>query len=915
MKITINNEEVLCDKNIKITEEMLNTSSTILNNVYPKTWETTHDYTQYYYPKDYSQCLIWTDKLRDASFNGYCKQEQENLFNGFSFTKVSSGITFTYYEDGSIKANGTSTANAFSMITSESTPYRFELQPGTYLIGSGLNNVQIQVINSSGTNIGETTSSILVKPFTITSAMSVYVRLFISSGKTVNDLILKPVLTKLLSSENPVEVKTLTGNTTVGVPTKNLLQVSDKYITNNGITANINDGIITLYNTATSNSFINVLPAQSSLLLQPGTYTISANNSVGVNGATIRLMKSDGSTVISDSACSMANANGKKTFTLNDTFIGFLQIRTASGTTYNTFTFKPQIERGSTATTYEKYTLKSYNLNLGDIELCNVNGYKDVIYNVGENWYLYKTVGKTTLNGTENWVADGSLTNNARYKINNFGYYQNMLCDHFWYYANYNSDYEHFYTSSGNDLLVFISKTTASTVANFKTWLQDNNVDIYYVMSTHTITQITDENLIDQLNVLIKDLLFSGVAKRTGNISLNPFHAHYCDLQVLDYKTLLSEGDTLDFVIADKTVEEAIDMVIDSVKDYGFIKGNISIPDNFLMGTYNTQEKTAYDVFQYISDITQTKWTTRVINQDTVAIDFYNPYDKTPVGTIESTQNYFKDNNIIDITYNYSTEDYRNKQVMTSNEVVSSITQTFRVYADGVNKTFDIGQTIGDISYAYYTTSTDFVICDVITKAEQEQGYSGDIIYTPGETTFETDDKLANGVAITLEINLLVPGRQIALNEPEISRIATQNNRKGVISRYENRDDTKSSVELQRIAQSYIEYKGKAEITLTVQTQNVRLCEIGDIMIYNSSLSALNDNYMCKKIDTEMIMTTGDIFYTFEFSNTYNTENAINYFDNQRNKTLGNISDGQTITRNLDIENTLDIVFFDTEVS
>ena len=72
---------------------------------------------------------------------------------------------------------------------------------------------------------------------------------------------------------------------------------------------------------------------------------------------------------------------------------------------------------------------------------------------------------------------------------------------------------------------------------------------------------------------------------------------------------------------------------------------------------------------------------------------------------------------------------------------------------------------------------------------------------------------------------------------------------------------------------------------------------------------------MCKKIDTEMIMTTGDIFYTFEFSNTYNTENAINYFDNQRNKTLGNISDGQTITRNLDIENTLDIVFFDTEVS
>lgn len=449
---------------------------------------------------------------------------------------------------------------------------------------------------------------------------------------------------------------------------------------------------------------------------------------------------------------------------------------------------------------------------------------------------------------------------------------------------------------------------TSSTILNNvypSTWENTHDYTQYYYPKDYSQCLIWDDN---------DNLLFSGVAKRTGNISLNPFHPHYCDLQILDYKTLLSEGDTLDFVIADKTVEEAIDMVIDSISDYGFIRGNINIPDNFKMGTYNTQEKTAYDVFQYISDITQTKWTTRVIDQNTVAIDFYNPYDKAPVGTIDSTREYFKENNIIDITYNYSTEDYRNKQVMTSNEVVSSIGETFRVYADGVNKTFDIGLAIGKITYAYIVTSSDFIVCDVITKAEQEQGYSGDIIYTPGETTFETDDKLASGVSITLDINLLVPGRQIAMNENEISRIATQNNRRGVISRYENRDDTTSSVELQRIAQSYIEYKGKAEITLTVQTQNVKLCEIGDIMTYNSSLEALNDNYMCKKIDTEMIMTTGDIFYTHEFTNTYNTENAINYFDNQRNKTLGNISDGQTITRNLDIEHTLDIVFFDTEV-
>lgn len=807
MKITINNEEVLCDKNIKITEEMLNTSSTILNNVYPKTWETTHDYTQYYYPKDYSQCLIWTDKLRDANFNGYSSQD------------------------------GTPTPTSPVPIKTITGSTNVNVIIGKNLLDSSNDNLDLKV---------RTTSQSYNNGFKITATGATgfsYCAIFLDNnllGKTIT------VSMNASGSRTPVVKFYYRFNTSLGN------QYGSTYNASNTIT-----------------------------LTMPNSYPS------GSNGMAIVFY--------------VAN------------------ITTLTNTDYATFE-NIQLEIGSTKTSYEPFKTTTYPLELGNIELCSVGKVYDTLYNDGENWYIYKAINKKVLNGQENWTTRGGGTSYA-YQLSNFfdgsGCYG--LCDYWLFNRNGASNSQAneciASVSTNTNVCIFTNNSSLNSVNNLKTWLSENKPSVYYQLAHPTTTQITDENLINQLNVLIKDLLFSGVAKRTGNISLNPFHAHYCDLQVLDYKTLLSEGDTLDYVIADKTVEEAIDMVIDSVKDYGFIKGNVSIPDNFKMGTYNTQEKTAYDVFQYISDITQTKWTTRVINQDTVAIDFYNPYDKTPVGTIDSTQQYFKDNNIIDITYNYSTEDYRNKQVMTSNEVVSSITQTFRVYADGVNKTFDIGQTIGDISYAYYTTSTDFVICDVITKAEQEQGYSGDIIYTPGETTFETDDKLANGVAITLEINLLVPGRQIALNEPEISRIATQNNRKGVISRYENRDDTKSSVELQRIAQSYIEYKGKAEITLTVQTQNVRLCEIGDIMIYNSSLSTLNDNYMCKKIDTEMIMTTGDIFYTFEFSNTYNTENAINYFDNQRNKTLGNISDGQTITRNLDIENTLDIVFFDTEVS
>ena len=59
LKITVNNEEVVCSNNISIKEEMLSTSSTILKNCYPKSWELDKDYvSRYYFPKDYSKCKI-----------------------------------------------------------------------------------------------------------------------------------------------------------------------------------------------------------------------------------------------------------------------------------------------------------------------------------------------------------------------------------------------------------------------------------------------------------------------------------------------------------------------------------------------------------------------------------------------------------------------------------------------------------------------------------------------------------------------------------------------------------------------------------------------------------------------------------------------------------------------------------------
>ena len=59
IKMFINDEEVVSNKELTIKEEMLSTPSTILNNCYPKAWENVKDYvSKFYYPRDYSRCII-----------------------------------------------------------------------------------------------------------------------------------------------------------------------------------------------------------------------------------------------------------------------------------------------------------------------------------------------------------------------------------------------------------------------------------------------------------------------------------------------------------------------------------------------------------------------------------------------------------------------------------------------------------------------------------------------------------------------------------------------------------------------------------------------------------------------------------------------------------------------------------------
>lgn len=419
----------------------------------------------------------------------------------------------------------------------------------------------------------------------------------------------------------------------------------------------------------------------------------------------------------------------------------------------------------------------------------------------------------------------------------------------------------------------------------------------------------------DYSQCLIKDdnnnLLFCGVVENSGQISLNPREPHYSTLQILDYKTFLSEGETLDFVIANKTILEAIEQVIDTISPYGFELGNVSIlGSNDMIGAYSTKDKTAYDVFNYIADITQSRWTTRVTGVGKVAIDFYDP-TLMPQGTaIDYTTTWFKNNKIIDISYNYGTWDYRNKQVMTSREVFGSIPQSQVIRYDGYATQLMTEFPIGQIQSIY----VNGVGRPFSTNDEKSIGLTADFYYTPGNNYFEKNMSISVGSEIVITYTPIVEGRQIVTNASEITRVGTATGVKGVVARYETRNDATTSEELQKIGQSYIKYKGVPEIKLTVKTES-NLWNVGQRVQFNVPIGDLNTEYMVKRKAINYIVTANQIFYTYELTSSFNSESAINYFDNQRAKANGNIKEGEFISRNVDLEDEAQIIFYDTNAT
>ena len=184
----------------------------------------------------------------------------------------------------------------------------------------------------------------------------------------------------------------------------------------------------------------------------------------------------------------------------------------------------------------------TYSPYITPIELCKIGTYQDYIWNDNGTWKIHKEVGKVDL-GSLTWVSETEYNagqfraNMTAAQVSDIPVCQGkILCSHFTWQpsANYNSMQEgHMAVTNSQAVPILRSRSSvysSMTANDFKTAM--SGIYLYYQKyGTPTDTEITDAELVGQLDALLAGSLYKGL----NNVFLIP-SAGAQGTMTLDYR-------------------------------------------------------------------------------------------------------------------------------------------------------------------------------------------------------------------------------------------------------------------------------------------------------------------------------------------------------------------------------------------
>lgn len=342
------------------------------------------------------------------------------------------------------------------------------------------------------------------------------------------------------SPDYPQEIKTITANLKLTSCNKNLTLINFSSEIKGGVTFTHNDdGSITLNGTASS-SFEFVLA--NNVKLPSGTYAHSINN-----------IRKGMYVSFDNSADNILNGSAQKKqaiFKLNkEKIYSKYFIWIDKDTIFNNDTFYIQLERNSTATSFEQHLQSQITANLPEGEFIGKlnDTYKDtlkVVYKEDGKHHLIlnKIISKTVLNGTQP-ISYSRVINDDKFVAQfNIGTAikssSTMVSDKFIYKPNgWTSNSENISTGGSNNNLLQIkilqSRLEEVSSNGLTNWLSTHPVEVYYALekpyevdlgivdmplSYDEITNIfTDSDLLPQINAKY----YRNFTKTVQNLQIN----------------------------------------------------------------------------------------------------------------------------------------------------------------------------------------------------------------------------------------------------------------------------------------------------------------------------------------------------------------------------------------------------------
>ena len=145
-------------------------------------------------------------------------------------------------------------------------------------------------------------------------------------------------------------------------------------------------------------------------------------------------------------------------------------------------------------------------------ELNKIGNYQDRVYSKDGKWYLEKNTGTKTFDGSESWVKTSEDNVSIYYltnSINSVSDYPDGFSTHFKNAKAYPNKADTFAIRGGGSS-IFFNHGTITTINEWKTWLNSNNVTVVFP-TLPVITEITDPTTLAQLNKLMEARTYDGL--------------------------------------------------------------------------------------------------------------------------------------------------------------------------------------------------------------------------------------------------------------------------------------------------------------------------------------------------------------------------------------------------------------------